>query len=136
MKRFDELYEELLKATIDNREEEYIENLDAFDAHQLDCLLNPKKHPLVWSTKSCECPKDDRHCVKVCPFHAIFPDESGQLQVDEAACAGCSYCIQECRAKRLTASKDAISVLRALRFHKGLSYALIAPAFLGQFGLM
>ena len=133
MKRFDELYEELLKATIDNREEEYIENLDAFDAHQLDCLLNPKKHPLVWSTKSCECPKDDRHCVKVCPFHAIFPDESGQLQVDEAACAGCSYCIQECRAKRLTASKDAISVLRALRSHKGLSYALIAPAFLGQF---
>jgi iron only hydrogenase large subunit-like protein len=133
MKRFDELYEELLKATIDNREEEYIENLDAFDAHQLDCLLNPKKHPLVWSTKSCECPKDDRHCVKVCPFHAIFPDESSQLQVDEAACAGCSYCIQECRAKRLTASKDAISVLRALRSHKGLSYALIAPAFLGQF---
>ena len=43
MKRFDELYEELLKATIDNREEEYIENLDAFDAHQR-CQLNPK-HP-------------------------------------------------------------------------------------------
>ena len=42
MKRFDELYEELLKATIDNWEEEYIENLDAFDAHQLDCLLTPK----------------------------------------------------------------------------------------------
>ena len=133
MKRFEDLYQELLKATIESREEDYIKSLDSFDAYQLDCLLHPKKHPLVWSAENCDCPDDDRHCVKVCPFHAIHPGEAGKLHIDEDACTGCSYCIQECRAKRLTASKDAISALQAIRSHKGMTYALIAPAFLGQF---
>ena len=133
MKKFEDLYQELLKATLEERDEEYIKSLDDFDAYQLDCLLNPKKHPLVWHTEVCDCRDDDRHCVKVCPFHAIHPDESGVLHVDEAACSGCSYCIQECRAKKLTASKDTIAALQAIRSHQGLVYALIAPAFLGQF---
>jgi iron only hydrogenase large subunit-like protein len=46
---------------------------------------------------------------------------------------GCALCIQECRAKNLAASKDVIPALQAIRSHKGLVYALIAPAFLGQF---
>lgn len=133
MKRFDDLYHELLQATIENRDEEYLESLDSFDIHQLDCLLNPKKYPVVWRTGNCDCPEDERHCVNVCAFHAIHPDEGGNLNIDEEACAGCSYCIQECRSKKLTSSKDVISVLRAIRSHKGLVYALIAPAFLGQF---
>lgn len=133
MKKFEDLYHELLKATIENHEEEYIKSLDAFDAHQLDCLLYPKKHPLVWYTESCDCSDDDRHCVKTCPFHAIHPDKSGTIHIDEDACSGCSYCIQECRAKKLTSSKDVIPALQAIRSHKGLVYALIAPAFLGQF---
>ncbi|NLK99584.1 MAG: iron hydrogenase [Clostridiales bacterium] len=133
MKRFDDLYQELLKATIEEREEEYIGSLDDFDTYQLDCLLHPKKHPLVWYTEECNCSDNDRHCVKVCPFHAINPDESGKLQINEEACAGCSYCIQECRANRLTSSKDVIPALQAIRSHQGLVYALIAPAFLGQF---
>lgn len=133
MKRFEDLYQELLKATIEKKDDEYIASLDSFDAHQLDCLLHPKKHSLVWFSESCNCSDDHRHCVNVCPFHAIHPDASGKLQIDEDACAGCSYCIQECRANKLTASKDVIPALQAIRSHKGLVYALIAPAFLGQF---
>ena len=133
MKRFEDLYQELLRAAIEERDEEYIHNLDEYDSHHLDCLLNPKKHPLVWCIQNCDCPENDRRCIKVCPFHAIHPDETGKLQIDEDACAGCAFCIQECRANNLTASKDVISVLQAIRSHKGLVYALIAPAFLGQF---
>lgn len=133
MKRFEELYQELLDATINNKEEEYLRSLDPYDAHQLDCLLYPEKHPLVWHLGDCNCDEDDPHCVKVCPFHAIHPDQSGKLQVDESLCSGCSYCIQECRAKKLAHSKDVIPALQAIRSHKGLVYALIAPAFLGQF---
>ncbi|MDD4112581.1 MAG: [Fe-Fe] hydrogenase large subunit C-terminal domain-containing protein [Herbinix sp.] len=133
MKRFEDLYQELLRSTIENRDDEYISALDDFDTHQLDCLLHPKKHPLIWHTEDCNCSDNDRHCVKVCPFHAIYPDETGKLHIDEEACAGCSYCIQECRANTLTSSKDVICALQAIRSHKGLVYALIAPAFLGQF---
>lgn len=133
MKTFETLYQELLRATLEKRDDEYIGALDEYDSYQLDCLLHPKKHPLVWCTEKCDCSDDDRHCVKVCPFHAIYPDESGKLKIDEKACAGCSFCIQECRANRLTSSKDVIPALQAIRSHTGLVYALIAPAFLGQF---
>lgn len=133
MKRFEDLYQELLRATVEKRDNEYINALDDYNTHQLDCLLHPHKHPLVWCTEECDCSDKDRHCVKVCPFHAIYPDESGKLKINEEACSGCSFCIQECRANRLTSSKDVIPALQAIRSHKGLVYALIAPAFLGQF---
>ncbi|HKL79328.1 MAG TPA: [Fe-Fe] hydrogenase large subunit C-terminal domain-containing protein [Mobilitalea sp.] len=133
MKTFEQLYQELLEATVKNNEETYLQSLDPYDAHQLDCLLNPKKYPLVWHTGNCECSEGEQHCVKVCPFHAIHPDETGELKIDEDLCAGCSYCIQECRAKKLTSSKDVIPALQAIRSNKSLTYALIAPAFLGQF---
>ena len=132
MKTFEELYKELVAATAKDHQEDYLRSLDPYDVHQLDCLLHPKKHPLIWHTGKCTC-EDNRHCVKVCPFHAIHPDESGELKIDEELCAGCSYCIQECRAGKLTNSKDVIPVLQAIRSHQGLTYALIAPAFLGQF---
>lgn len=133
MKRFEDLYQELLAATVKNKEEDYLRSLDPYDAHQLDCLLHPKKHPLVWFTDRCDCPEEERHCVRVCPFHAIHPGEAGEMVVEEELCTGCAYCIQECRAKKLTNSKDVIPALQAIRSHKGLVYALIAPAFLGQF---
>jgi iron only hydrogenase large subunit-like protein len=133
MKTFEQLYKELLEATVHNEEEDYYRSLDPFDIHQLDCLLHPQKHSLVWHTGDCDCEGEDRHCVKVCPFHAIHPDETGKMVVDEEKCAGCSYCIMECRAQKLTHSKDVIPALQAIRSHEGLVYALVAPAFLGQF---
>ena len=132
MKRFDDLYKELLEATIHNKEEEYIKDLDQYDTQQLDCLLHPKDHPIVWHTGNCEC-DDGQHCVQVCPFHAIHPGDSNEIIIDEDLCTGCAYCIQECKAKNITSSKDVIPALQSLRSHKGPTYALIAPAFLGQF---
>lgn len=132
MKSFDDLYNELLEATINKQEDDYIKNLEDYDPNQLDCLLHPEKHPLVWHTGDCKC-EGDEHCMEVCPFHAINPDESGELVIDQDLCNGCAYCIQECRADNLTNSKDIIPSLQAIRSHEGLVYALIAPAFLGQF---
>jgi len=133
LKRFDDLYHELVAATVKNQEEDYLRSLDPFDTHQLDCLLHPKKYPLVWHIGNCDCKNGEQHCVNVCPFHAIHPDETGELKFKEDLCAGCDFCIQECRAHNLTNSKDVIPALQAIRSHKGLVYALVAPAFLGQF---
>jgi Iron only hydrogenase large subunit, C-terminal domain len=132
MKTFEELYYEVLIRTLKEKDIGFLEKLELYDTHQLDCLLHPEKHPLVWQSGNCSC-GDDPHCVKVCPFHAIHPGEAGELVIDEDQCAGCSICIQECRAKKLSGSKDVIAALQAIRSHKGLVYALVAPAFLGQF---
>lgn len=131
MKTFEELYYEILFRTLKEKDAGFLEKLELYDTHHLDCLLNPEKHPLVLHTGECTC--DDPTCVKVCPFHAIHPGEPGETIIDEDKCTGCSICIQECRAKNLAASKDVIPALRAIRSHEKLVYALVAPAFLGQF---
>ncbi len=131
MKTFEELYYEVLFRTLKEKDSSFLEKLELYDTHHLDCLLHPEKHPLILHTGECSC--DEPDCVKVCPFHAIHPGESGEPVIDEDMCAGCSICIQECRAKNLTASKDVIPALRAIRSHKDLVYALVAPAFHGQF---
>ncbi|HEX2956404.1 MAG TPA: [Fe-Fe] hydrogenase large subunit C-terminal domain-containing protein [Chitinispirillaceae bacterium] len=133
MKSFNELYYEVLEKTLKKKNHNFLEKLEQYDKHQLDCLLHPEKHPVVWHTGECSCSDEERSCVKVCPFHAIHIGESGEIKIDCDLCAGCLLCIQECRARNLTSSKDVIAALRAVRSHKGLVYALIAPAFLGQF---
>jgi iron only hydrogenase large subunit-like protein len=132
MKTFEELYYEVLVRTLKEKDTDFLKKLELYDTHHLDCLLNPEKHPLVWQTEDCSC-SEDSECIKVCPFHAIHPGEAGKIEVDEEQCQGCSICIQECRANHLTGSKDVIRVLQAIRSHDNLVYALIAPAYLGQF---
>lgn len=133
MKTFEELYYEILVRTLKERDEGFLAKLEMPDTHQLDCLLHPEKHPVVVQTGPCSCGKGDHDCVKACPFHAITPGEAGEIHIDENLCAGCELCIQECRAHVLAASKDVMPVLRSIRARKGLVYALIAPAFIGQF---
>ncbi|MDF2842085.1 MAG: hypothetical protein K0R00_511 [Herbinix sp.] len=133
MKSFEELYYEVLVRTLKEKDTSFLDKLDLYDTHQLDCLLHPEKHPIIWQTGECNCESPDHHCMHVCPFHAIHPGAAGEIIIDEEQCVGCSICTQECRAKNLTASKDVIPALRAIRSHKGLVYALVAPAFLGQF---
>jgi iron only hydrogenase large subunit-like protein len=133
MKTFEELYYEVLIRSLKEKDMSFLEKMELYDTHQLDCLLHPEKHPLVWHSGDCQCKEGEHNCVKVCPFHAIHPNQSGKIEIDEELCVGCSICIQECRANHLTGSKDIIPALQAIRSHKGLVYALVAPAFLGQF---
>ncbi|NLZ82493.1 MAG: iron hydrogenase [Clostridiales bacterium] len=134
MKSFEDLYYEVLRRTLKNKDMSFLQKLGYYDTHQLDCLLHPEKQPLIWHLGDCQCEDDDPHCVKVCPFHAVHPGASGKMIVDEELCQGCSLCIQECRANNITSSKDIIPALQAIRSHKDLVYALVAPAFLGQYG--
>lgn len=133
---FDELYERVVKATIENREAEEIEKIktDEYDPHQLDCLLNPEKYAPVWNIGKCTCSSDrEANCVNTCLFDAIKKDEKGNVIIDRDLCIGCSACIDACDAKKLTASKDILPALHSLSNRKGPIYILIAPAFLGQF---
>ena len=132
MKTFKELYDKLVSSAI-NGDFEVKEDVD-YDPYQLDCLLNPRKNPLVVHTGSCSCEKGKtQECISRCPFGAISEAETGGVKIDPELCVGCALCIDECESKRLTESTDIIPALKAIRASKGPVYALIAPAFLGQF---
>ena len=153
MLTFNELYIKTLKSILENNEENNLEN-DAqndaennsdisleqiinpdasYDTHHLDCLLNPQKHPIVINTGKCDCSVDEqKECISRCPFDAMTITKDGVL-IDPDLCMGCSECIHGCASEKLTASTDIIPALKAIRSSKGLVYAIIAPAFLGQF---
>lgn len=134
---FQELYRRLVKDTIRQKGGSPSESSCAGDAEpiQLDCLLKPQKHPLVWRLGSCDCPPEAQsNCASACEFEAIQPGQDGNILIDNGLCIGCGVCIDRCHAQKLMASKDIIPALQAIGSREHLVYALIAPAFYGQFG--
>ncbi|WP_313346442.1 [Fe-Fe] hydrogenase large subunit C-terminal domain-containing protein [Lacrimispora sp.] len=131
MQTFKELYESTVRSVLDD----VFVSPEAgnYDPYHLDCLLNPEKHPIVIRTGKCNCSKDEKcDCLERCPFGALSMGKDG-VEVDPELCLGCDNCIEGCAREKLTASTDIIPALKAIRGSKGLVYAMIAPAFLGQF---
>lgn len=136
MQSFNELYNRLIKAAVENKTQEELEKIRKlnFDSHQLDCLLHPDKFAPVWRIGECNCSEDQSTaCVMKCLFDALYKDEKGNIAIKKELCAGCSDCIENCKAKKLVDSKDILPALEAVHKAKGPVYAMIAPAFISQF---
>lgn len=126
---FEELYKTLVARSASGSDAPMPE----YDPRQLDCLLNPGKYPPVIETEPCDGTGCSEACIKSCVFDAIIRKEDGTLDIDSDRCTGCSACISACRSGKLTASRDVLPAMAAVRRPGTISYALIAPAFLGQF---
>lgn len=103
------------------------------EQRQLDCLLHPGQYPPVWKLCDCGCRPGEENCAASCLFQAIGRDGEGKLTVDPDRCSGCGACIEACKSGALTESRDILPVLDAIKNAKGPVFALIAPAFHGQF---
>jgi len=127
-------FEDLYHAALDQavRGERPGEGLNA-DPRQLECLLHPERLAPVAVVGDCTCQGGEGECSAACLFNAIVRGEDGKLTVDPDRCAGCGACVEACRSGVLTASRDVLPALDALKHAKGPAYALIAPAFQGQF---
>lgn len=136
MQTFNELYNRLSKAAVENKTKEELEKIRKlnFDSHQLDCLLHPDKFAPVWRIGECNCSEEESTvCVSKCLFDALYKDENGNVAIKKELCAGCFNCIENCKAKKLVDSKDILPTLEAINSAKGPVYAMIAPAFISQF---
>lgn len=135
MNAFNELYRVLLAACAEGKtqQEAEAEYRDSMDAYQLDCLLHPEKYAPVIHFGECGCCDKESSCISGCIFNAIRRNEEGEILIDSSLCAGCMACVEACRSGRLTASRDTLPVLYAVKNAKGPVYALAAPAFIGQF---
>ncbi|MEY8355673.1 [Fe-Fe] hydrogenase large subunit C-terminal domain-containing protein [Lachnospiraceae bacterium 54-53] len=133
MQTFKQLYESTVRAVLNDDPDLAPDQGNSYDPYHLDCLLNPKKHPIVIRTGTCNCSKgEEKECLARCPFGALRLEKDGVV-ADPELCLGCEKCIDGCAGEKLTASTDIIPALKAVRSAKGLVYAMIAPAFLGQF---
>lgn len=126
---FQELHRNVLKAKKEGTP--LPEGLTSQENHQLDCLLHPDQYPLVWKLKDCDC--TDGSCVSACTFSAL-EIKDGQAVFHPENCTGCAKCIEACKNNHLTFSHDSIRALEMLKDNTAPVYALVAPAFIGQFG--
>lgn len=131
-----ELNERLSRAALKNRTAEELEKIrrEKFDSHQLDCLLHPDEYAPVWRVGDCSCTEEERaQCTEKCLFDALSKDGNGNVNINKDKCIGCSMCIENCKAQKLVGSKDILAALEAVNSAEGPVYAMIAPAFIGQF---
>lgn len=126
---FDELHREVIKAKATG--EPLPSNLTEKEKHQLNCLLHPDSQPLVWKTNPCNC--EDADCVAACIFHAM-EIKDGKVTLNPENCTGCAKCIEACSQNNLTFSHDSVKAIELLKEPDASVFALVAPAFIGQFG--
>ena len=133
---FEKLYNRLLRAAIDGdtTTELNLAKNEGYDPFHLDCLLNPHKHQIVLRTGACACDDENKDaCKSKCLFDALFVNKDGNVDIKADLCAGCGDCIRNCKAGKLTESRDVLPALNAIRNAEVPVYAMIAPAFANQY---
>ena len=132
MKTFIELYREVTEGKLKGTLEKRLEKLEEYDNHQLECLLHPERQAPVWKIKNCTC--KDGKCIAACLFDAIKKDDDGNITISRDLCTACAACVEACENESLVLSRDTALAIETLKSQNQPTYALVAPAFAGQFG--
>jgi len=94
---------------------------------------SPSDGEIIVKKGNCSCPADGKsECEAACLFDAIKRDENNNIIIT-GNCTGCGECIEACPEHALIGRKDSLTVLNLLKDKKTPVYAMIAPAFSGQF---
>ncbi len=137
METFREMYNRLVRASLNkslNEEIEKIKSSEEYSEQQLEYLLHPEKYPAVLNLDECgHCEEEPTSCQVACLFSAIKRDENGKIVVDSSVCIGCEDCIMACKSGSLVERKDLLPILETINNREVPVYAMIAPAFNGQF---
>lgn len=136
MNRYDELNRELGKAAIGGELEARCKALEEAaapgDSSLVEALLNPQRESAVLRVSDCGCPSGSGACEAACLFEAIKRDENNNIIIT-GNCTGCGECLKACPEERLAGRKDSLAALKLLKNRTTPVYAMIAPAFSGQF---
>ena len=138
MQTYDDIFQQLVKAAYQGNLNETIEKIrqsGKADEEKLEILIHPENLPPVVHLEqdNCSCPPDSSSCEVACLFSAIQKDANGHVKVSAEACVGCARCLESCQSGHLVDRKDFIPLFEELSSGKYPVYAMIAPAFVGQF---
>lgn len=77
--------------------------------------------------------KYDRPCAQACGVNAIESDNLGRAKINYDKCVSCGQCMQACPFAAIGDKSQIYQLIKAIK-NEGNMYAILAPAFVGQFG--
>lgn len=91
---------------------------------------------VVFKIKDCAgaCGDEKKDCEVSCLFRAIVRDMEGNVIIQQNNCAGCGKCVEVCKDYSLIDKKEFIPLIELLKNRSVPVFAIVAPAFIGQFG--
>lgn len=139
---YDEIFEKLVKSAYRGNIRETKEKIrrqgDKFtDEYLLYASGEGDPNRVVFKVKDCDgaCSlnKED-NCEASCLFNAIVRDMEGNVVIKHNKCSGCGKCVEVCKHYSLVDKKEFVPVIELLKNRKVPVFAIVAPAFIGQFG--
>lgn len=79
--------------------------------------------------------KYDRPCAEACGVNAISSDYLGRAKINEKLCVSCGQCLAHCPFGAIGDKSQIYQLIKSMR-QGGRHLAIVAPAFIGQFGPM
>lgn len=77
--------------------------------------------------------KMERPCASACGMDAIGSDDNGKAKIDYNKCVSCGMCLVNCPFGAIVDKGQIFQLIHAMKTGKKV-IALVAPAFVGQFG--
>lgn len=140
---YDDIFKELVKSAYDGNLKEGIQQLKEKGGSEVEEYIHyatgggdPER--VVFKVKNCvhDCgyADDKGDCQVSCLMEAIERDEQGNVVINGGSCTDCGECVSVCQHECLVDKKEFIPLVEVLKDRKVPVFAIIAPAFIGQFG--
>lgn len=139
---YDDIFKRLVKSAYRGDLSEEMEKIrqegDEFtDKYILYASGGGDPNRVVFKVKDCDgdcAGRIDENCEASCLFNAIVRDMEGNVVVKHNKCSGCGKCVEVCKHYSLVDKKEFVPIIELLKNRKHPVFAIVAPAFIGQFG--
>ncbi len=138
---YDDIFKRLVKAAYNGDVEKEIKKIhqegdETADKYALYASGGGDPNQVVFKVKDCagDCvQKTGEDCEASCLFNAVVRDMEGNVVIKHNNCSGCGKCVEVCKNYSLVDKKEFVPIIKLLKDRKHPVFAIVAPAFIGQY---
>lgn len=137
---YEQIFGRLVKSAYEGELSEEKKRLNTGDEHVARLIEyasgQGRGNKVVYKVKDCGQDQDcqDQKCQVACLFGAITRDEQGNVVIMDDYCLDCGKCVEVCEHNHLIDIKEFVPLVEILKDRKVPVFAIVAPAYIGQFG--